>query len=174
MKESIEKLNTALITMATEQQGLEGDDLLISLKAIKSVIRAMEMAMKIQKQEQIPTEAVEEAVENVEEAVEEAVEEVEEEKPAKPAKKWTLSKAVKLETFDRIFEKAWADSGLTDEDTKKALYEEEWKAWRMDRKNPWAGFVAWDKYRPHSQEELEQKMYEGIEVASWKHGGFNN
>lgn len=72
---------------------------------------------------------------------------------------WILSKAVKLDTFNRMCEKAWADSGLQDESIKKAVYDELAKWYKLDRKSPWAGFGEWDKSRIHSQGELEKNMY---------------
>ena len=49
---AIEKLNEALGAIATEQKGLEGENLLLSLKAIKSVIKAMETMAKMTKVEE--------------------------------------------------------------------------------------------------------------------------
>ena len=87
MTTAIEKLNEALGAITTEQKGLEGENLILSLKAIKHVVKAMETMAKITKEEKVEVEAVETEegdVENVEEKHEEgppaeAVEEVKEE-----------------------------------------------------------------------------------------------
>ena len=72
--------------------------------------------------------------------------------------KWVLSKATKIDTFERMLEKAWADSGLQDESIKQAVHDEIAKWHKLDSASPLAGY---DKYhRPQSQEELEKLMYE--------------
>ena len=85
MTTAIEKLNEALGAITTEQKGLEGENLILSLKAIRNVVKAMETVAKITKVEKVESEEPEEGdVENVEEKHEEeppveAVEDVEEE-----------------------------------------------------------------------------------------------
>lgn len=68
MENAVKKLNEALVTITSQQTALNGDDLLASLKAVKAVVRAVEMLTKI-------TPAVEEPVQQVEPAVEETVQE---------------------------------------------------------------------------------------------------
>ena len=91
---AIEKLNEALGAITEEQKGLEGENLLLSLKAIKNVVKAMETVAKMTKveKESDKTEVVDvetaeekheeeppvEAVEDVEEEVKEAEQEVDE------------------------------------------------------------------------------------------------
>lgn len=82
MTTAIEKLNEALGAITAEQKGLEGENLLLSLKAIKSVVKVIETLAKMTKEESEETEA--EDVETAEEKHEEeppaeAVEDVEEE-----------------------------------------------------------------------------------------------
>ena len=76
--------------------------------------------------------------------------------------KWVLSKAVKIDAFERMLEKAWADSGLQDESIKQAVRDEIAKWYKLDSASPLAGY---DKYhRPQSQEELEKQMYEDFDM----------
>ena len=49
MERTIAKLNDALIAITADQQGMTGDDLLTSLKAVKSVVRAIELVSKVGK-----------------------------------------------------------------------------------------------------------------------------
>lgn len=49
MERTIAKLNDALIAITADQQGMTGDDLLTSLKAVKSVVRAIELVSKVSK-----------------------------------------------------------------------------------------------------------------------------
>ena len=65
MTTAIEKLNEALGAITAEQKGLEGENLILSLKAIKSVVKAMETMNKITKEESEENEA--EEVESAEE-----------------------------------------------------------------------------------------------------------
>ena len=195
MTTAIEKLNEALGAITTEQKGLEGENLILSLKAIRHVVKAMETMAKITKEEKVESEKTEagdvetaeekheeeppvEAVEEVEEAeqevkeeeqeVEKSIEEVNAEKPAK----WVFSKKLKLDTFNRMCEKAWADSGLQDESIKKAVYNELAKWYKMSLKSPWAGYMRYYKYRPHSNEELEKDMYEKFDLQFSKYDGY--
>lgn len=195
---AIEKLNEALGAITAEQKGLEGENLILSLKAIKIVVKAMETVAKITKEENVekeaeeteavdvesaeekhdeepPVEAVEDVEEDVEEEVkeeeqevEESIEEVKEENPVK----WVFSKKLKLDTFNRMCEKAWADSGLQDESIKKAVYDELSKWYKMSLKSPWAGYMRYYKYRPHSNEELEKDMYEKFDWQFSKYDGY--
>lgn len=194
MTTAIEKLNEALGAITAEQKGLEGENLILSLKAIKIVVKAMETVAKITKEENVEKEAEEteavdvesaeekhdeeppvEAVEDVEEEVkeeeqevEESIEEVKEENPVK----WVFSKKLKLDTFNRMCEKAWADSGLQDESIKKAVYDELSKWYKMSLKSPWAGYMRYYKYRPHSNEELEKDMYEKFDSQFSQYDGY--
>ena len=87
MTTAIEKLNEALVAITTEQKGLEGENLIMSLKAIRNVVKAMETVAKMTKVENVEKEAEETEAEDVENAEEkhdeephvEAVEGVEEE-----------------------------------------------------------------------------------------------
>ena len=93
MTTAIEKLNEALGAITTEQKGLDGENLILSLKAIKNVVKAMETMAKMTKEESEKSEAEEvetaeeahdeeppaEAVEDVEEEVKEEEQEVEQE-----------------------------------------------------------------------------------------------
>ena len=89
MTTAIEKLNEALGAITEGQKGLEGENLILSLKAIKSVVKAMETMNKITNVEKVESEENEEGdVETAEEkhdeeppveAVEEAEQEVKEE-----------------------------------------------------------------------------------------------
>ena len=199
MTTAIEKLNEALGAITEVQKGLEGENLILSLKAIRNVVKAMETVAKITKEEKVESEETEagdvedteekhdeeppvEAVEDVEEAeqevkesieeegqeVEKSIEEVNAEKPAK----WVFSKELKLDTFNRMCEKAWADSGLQDESIKKAVYNELAKWYKMSLKSPWAGYMRYYKYRPHSNEELEKDMYEKFEMQFSQYDGY--
>lgn len=190
MTTAIEKLNEALGAIATEQKGLEGENLLLSLKAIKSVVKAIETMAKMTKVEKVeeesekneavdvetaeesheeepPVEAVE-TVEDVEEDVKESIEEVKAEKPVK----WVFSKKLKLDTFNRMCEKAWADSGLQDESIKNEAYEKLSKWYKMSLKSPWAGYMRYYKYRPHSNEELEKEFYEDFDRQFSQYDGY--
>ena len=87
MTTAIEKLNEALGAITTEQKGLEGENLILSLKAIRNVVKAMETVAKITKEEKVEKESEKTEAGDVETAEEkheeeppvEAVEEVEEE-----------------------------------------------------------------------------------------------
>ena len=96
----------------------------------------------------------------------EVKQESEENKPAK----WVISKAVKIDAFERMCEKAWADSGLKDESIRQAVHDKlaEWN--KLDSASPLAGY---DKYhRPQSQEELEKQMYEDFDMQFSKCDGY--
>lgn len=194
MTTAIEKLNEALGAITAGQNGLEGENLLLSLKAIRNVVKAMETVAKITKEEKVekeeeetevvedesaeekhdeepPVEAVEDVEEEVkeeEQEVEESIEEVKEENPVK----WVFSKKLKLDTFNKMCERAWADSGLQDESIKKAVYDELSKWYKMSLKSPWAGYMRYYKYRPHSNEELEKDMYEKFDSQFSQYDGY--
>ena len=53
MTTAIEKLNEALGAITTEQKGLEGENLILSLKAIRNVVKAMETMAKMTKEEKV-------------------------------------------------------------------------------------------------------------------------
>ena len=95
MTTAIEKLNEALGAITEVQKGLEGENLILSLKAIKHVVKAMETMAKITKVEKVESEETEagdvetaeekhdeeppvEAVEDVEEEVKEEEQELDE------------------------------------------------------------------------------------------------
>ena len=84
--------------------------------------------------------------------------------------KWVLSKAVKIDAFERMLEKAWADSDLKDESIKKAVRDEIAKWYKLDSASPLAGY---SKYRrPQSQEELEKQMYEDFDMQFSQYDGY--
>lgn len=97
----------------------------------------------------------------------EVKQEVKKEFKQKKQAKWVFSKTVKLDTFNRMLEKAWADSGLQDESIRKAVRDEIAKWCKLDSASPLAGY---DKHhRPQSQEELEMGMYEDFAVQFSKY-----
>ena len=84
MTTAIEKLNEALGAITAEQKGLEGENLILSLKAIRNVVKVMETVAKITKVEKESEENEAGDVETAEgkheeEPPVEAVEDVEEE-----------------------------------------------------------------------------------------------
>ena len=84
--------------------------------------------------------------------------------------KWVLSKATKIDAFERMLEKAWADSGLQDESIKQAVRDEIAKWYKLDSASPLAGY---DKHhRPQSQEELEKQMYEDFDMQFSQYDGY--
>lgn len=131
MTTAIEKLNEALGAITTEQKGLEGENLLLSLKAIKNVVKAMETMAKMTKVEKVEKESEETEevdVENAEEAHDEEppVEAVEEEEhevkeEEQEVDKYGLPKADDLHrsTYRRAM---FAYDNATQE--KKDVYEE--------------------------------------------------
>ena len=83
-------------------------------------------------------------------------------KQEKKQAKWVFSKGTKIDAFERMLEKAWADSGLKDESIKQAVRDELAKWCKLDSASPLAGY---DKHhRPQSQEELEKQMYEDFNM----------
>ena len=84
--------------------------------------------------------------------------------------KWVLSKATKIDAFERMLEKAGADSGLQDESIKQAVRDEIAKWYKLDSASPLAGY---DKHhRPQSQEELEKQMYEDFDMQFSQYYGY--
>ena len=90
----------------------------------------------------------------------------EEKKPAK----WVFSKAKKIDAFERMLEKAWADSGLQDEPIKKKVHDILAKWYKLDSTSPFAGYSKY--HRPQSQEELEKQMYEDIDMRLSQYDGY--
>ena len=84
--------------------------------------------------------------------------------------KWVFSKAVKVDAFERMCEKAWADSGLKDESIKQEVHDKLAKWNKLDSRSPLAGY---DKHhRPQSQEALEMDMYENIDMQLSQYDGY--
>ena len=96
----------------------------------------------------------------------EAKQEVKEKKQAK----WVFSKATKIDAFERMLEKAWADSGLKDESIRKEVHDEIAKWHKLDSASPLAGYDR--HHRPQSQEELEKQMYEDFEMQFSQYEGY--
>lgn len=91
-------------------------------------------------------------------------------KNAEKPVKWVFSKAVKIDTFNRMCEKAWADSGLKDELIKQEVYDKLAKWHKMSKQSPLAGYNK--HHRPHSQEELEKEMYECFDIQFYQYDGY--
>ena len=90
----------------------------------------------------------------------------EEKKPAK----WVFSKAKKIDAFERMLEKAWADSGLQDEPIKKKVHDILAKWYKLDSTSPFAGYSG--HCRPQSQEELEKQMCEDFAMQFSQYNGY--
>lgn len=86
--------------------------------------------------------------------------------------KWVISKAVKIDAFERMCEKAWADSCLKDESIKQEVHDELAQWYKMDSTNPLAGYSK--HYLPQSQEELEKQMYEDFDMQFSKFDGYRD
>lgn len=84
--------------------------------------------------------------------------------------KWVLSKAVKLDAFQRMLEKAWADSGLKDESILKKVHDKLAQWYKLDSRSPLAGYSKY--HRPQSQEELEMGMYEDFDMRLSRYDGY--
>ena len=84
--------------------------------------------------------------------------------------KWVISKAVKIDAFERMCEKAWADSGLQDESIKQAVHDKLAKWNKLDSASPLAGYSKY--HRPQSQEELEKQMYEDFDMQLSQYDGY--
>ena len=91
-------------------------------------------------------------------------------KQEKKQAKWVLSKAVKIDAFERMLEMAWADSGLNDESIRQAVHDKLAQWYRLDSASPLAGFNR--HYRPQSQEALEMHMYENIDMQFSQYDGY--
>ena len=100
----------------------------------------------------------------------EVKQEVKQEVKEKKQAKWVLSKAVKIDAFERMLEMAWADSGLKDESIKQAVHDKLAQWYRLDSASPLAGFNR--HYRPQSQEALEMSMYENIDMQFRQYDGY--
>ena len=109
-------------------------------------------------------------VDTEKEVKEEVKEEVKQEVREKKQAKWVLSKAVKIDAFERMLEMAWADSGLKDESIKQAVHDKLAQWYKLDSANPLAGFNR--HYRPQSQEALEMSMYENIDMQFSQYDGY--
>lgn len=130
MTTAIEKLNEALGAITTEQKGLEGENLILSLKAIKNVVKAMETMAKMTKAEKEEKESDKTEAGDVETAEEthdeeppvEAVEDVEEEvKEVKEVEEYGLPQTDDLHrsAYRRVM---FAYDNATQE--KKDIYDE--------------------------------------------------
>ena len=117
----------------------------------------------------VDTEKKQEVREEVREKKQEVREKKQEVREKKQAK-WVLSKAVKIDAFERMLEKAWAISGLKDESIRQAVHDELAQWYRLDSANPLAGFSR--HYRPKSQEALEISMYENIDMRFSQYDGY--
>ena len=107
-----------------------------------------------------------------EEAKQEVKEEVKQEVKEKKLAKWVLSKAVKIDAFERMCEKEWADSGLQDESIRQAVRNKLAKWYKMDSASPLAGYSK--RHRPQSQEELEKQMCEDFAMQFSQYGGYRD
>ena len=86
--------------------------------------------------------------------------------------KWVLSKATKIDAFERMLEEAWADSDLKDVSIKQKVHDDIAQWYRLDSASPLAGY---SKYRrPQSQEELEKQMYEDIDMRLSQYDGYRD
>ena len=106
------------------------------------------------------------------EAKQEVKQEVKEEVKEKKQAKWVLSKAVKIDAFERMCEKEWADSGLQDESIRQAVRNKLAKWYKMDSASPLAGYSK--HHRPQSQEELEKQMCEDFAMQFSQYGGYRD
>ena len=100
----------------------------------------------------------------------EVKQEVKQEVKEKKQAKWVLSKAVKIDAFERMLEMAWAHSGLKDESIKQAVHDKLAKWYRLDSASPLAGFSR--NYRPQSQEALEVSLYGNIDMKFSQYDGY--
>ena len=106
------------------------------------------------------------------EVKEEVKEEVKQEVKEKKQSKWVLSKAVKIDAFERMLEMAWADSGLQDEHIKNKVHNILALWYKLDSPSPLAGYSK--HYRPQSQEELEKQMCEDFAMQFSQYGGYRD
>ena len=84
--------------------------------------------------------------------------------------KWVLSKAKKIDAFERMLEEAWAYSGLKDESIKQAVRDKLAKWFKLDSASPLAGYSK--HYRPQSQEALEMDMWEHFDMQFSRYDGY--
>ena len=88
----------------------------------------------------------------------------------KKQEKWVLSKARKIDAFERMLEEAWANSFLEDESIKQAVRDKLAKWYKLDNPSPLAGYSKY--HRPQSQEELEMDMYEKFDMRFSQYDGY--
>ena len=98
------------------------------------------------------------------------VKEVKEEVKQKKQAKWVLSKAKKIDAFEQMCEKEWADSGLQDEHIKNKVHNILAQWYKLDSQSPLAGYSK--RHRPQSQEELEKQMCEDFAMQFSQYGGY--
>ena len=107
-----------------------------------------------------------------EETKQETKQEVKEEVKEKKQAKWVLSKEAKIDAFERMLEKEWADSGLQDEHIKNKVHNILALWYKLDSPSPLAGYSK--HYRPQSQEELEKQMCEDFAMQFSQYGGYRD
>ena len=111
-------------------------------------------------------------VDTEKEVKQEVKEEVKQEVMEKKETKWVLSKAKKIDAFEQMCEKEWADSGLQDESIRQAVRNKLAKWYKMDSASPLAGYSK--RHRPQSQEELEKQMCEDFAMQFSQYGGYRD
>ena len=111
-------------------------------------------------------------VDTEKEVKEEVKEEVKQEVREKKQAKWVLSKAVKIDAFEQMCEKEWADSGLQDEHIKNKVHNILAQWYRLDSASPLAGYSK--RHLPQSQEELEKQMCEDFAMQFSQYGGYRD
>ena len=102
----------------------------------------------------------------------EVKEEVKKEVREKKQAKWVLSKEAKIDAFERMCEKEWADSGLKDEHIKNKVHNILAQWYKLDSASPLAGYSKY--HRPQSQEELEKQMCEDFAMQFSQYGGYRD
>ena len=102
----------------------------------------------------------------------EVKEEVKKEVREKKQAKWVLSKEAKIDAFERMCEKEWADSGLKDEHVKNKVHNILAQWYKLDSQSPLAGYSKY--HRPQSQEELEKQMCEDFAMQFSQYGGYRD
>ena len=88
----------------------------------------------------------------------------------KKQEKWVLSKAKKIDAFERMLEEAWTNSCLEDESIKQAVRNKLAKWYKMDSPSPLAGYSKY--HRPQSQEALEVDMYGEFDMRFCQYDGY--
>ena len=111
-------------------------------------------------------------VDTEQEVKKEDEQEVKEEVMEKKQAKWVLSKAKKIDAFEQMCEKEWADSGLQDEHIKNKVHNILAQWYRLDSPSPLAGYSK--RHRPQSQEELEKQMCEDFAMQFSQYGGYRD